>query len=365
MGKLLLFNPDTEMAIADNSANYTPPKIIANMAYDLSILPCWWGKKEDIVKGEASLYKALPESSKALLKEHGCTSFYFGHEPNLKGAPWGMNMREYKRFKRYKASVPEWNSATRLMYSRESTIQLFTRLLHNPNVPECCQLAQENRPKIYTTVSWLQQDLILPAMLKRPWSSSGRGNLELHAAPQDKEIDWIAGSIKRQGFVVAEKFYDKIFDFALEFHIKNKKCKCIGYSIFETTGVTGAYTGNIIDTPENLKSMICQYISSEDFDKLESVMTEECERLFGERYEGYFGVDMFAYKDENGCQKIYPCVEINLRMNMGILAIVLNERYGMKGTLKITCGVPPTEGDIQLCPALPNSTYYAYVTPKR
>ncbi len=364
MGKLLLFNPDTEMAIADNSANYTPPKIIANMAHDLSILPCWWGKKEDIVKGDASLYDALPESSKKMLKKHGCTSFYHGYEPNLKAAPWGMNMREYKRFKRYKAAVPEWNSATRLMYSRESSIHLFTQLANNPEVPECCRLSQENRPKIYTTASWLQKDIVLPAMLKRPWSSSGRGNLELREKPQDKELDWISGSIRKQGFVVAEKFYDKIFDFALEFHIKSGKCKCIGYSIFNTTGVTGAYTGNTIDKPEVLKKSICRYISEQDFEKLEVVMCEACQKIFGEKYEGYFGVDMFAYKDENGVQKIYPCVEINLRMNMGILAIILNERYGMTGTLKITCGVPPVEGDILLCPALPNSTYYAYVTPK-
>ena len=120
----------------------------------------------------------------------------------------------------------------------------------------------------------------------------------------------------------------------------------------------------MIDSPEVLKKRICEYISEEDFDKLEAVMCEECQRLFGDRYEGYFGVDMFAYQDADGKQKIYPCVEINLRMNMGILAIVLNERYGMRGTLKITCGTPPEKGDILLCPALPNSTYYAFVTPE-
>ena len=339
MGKLLLFNPDTEMAIADNSANYTPPKIIANMAKDFSILPCWWGKREDVVKGDPQLYEALPKESKKLLKEFGCTSFYHGYEPNLKGAPWGMNMREYKRFKRYKASVPEWNSVTRLMYSRESTIQLYSYLANNPAVPECCRVAQQDRPKIYTTVSWLQRDVRIPAMIKRPWSSSGRGNLEIKDAPTDKDLDWISGSIRKQGFVVAERLYNKVFDFALEFHIKHSKCKFVGYSIFNTTGVTGAYTGNVVDEPQVLKQTICQYISEEDLDKLTQVMCEECQRLFGDRYEGHFGVDMFVYEDSDGTQKIYPCVEINLRMNMGILAINLAERYGLRGTLKITCGV--------------------------
>ena len=41
-------------------------------------------------------------------------------------------------------------------------------------------------------------------------------------------------------------------------------------------------------------------------------------QVFHGKYVGYLGVDMMIYEDESGEFGVQPCVEINLRYNMGI-----------------------------------------------
>ena len=43
------------------------------------------------------------------------------------------------------------------------------------------------------------------------------------------------------------------------------------------------------------------------------------------KYTGFVGIDMMAV-DMNGKRKCHPCVEINLRMNMGIVAMEVYRR---------------------------------------
>jgi hypothetical protein len=49
-------------------------------------------------------------------------------------------------------------------------------------------------------------------------------------------------------------------------------------------------------------------------------------------YHGPVGIDMLKTADG----RIHPCIEINLRMNMGILALLLHERYGSDATVALT-----------------------------
>ena len=44
-------------------------------------------------------------------------------------------------------------------------------------------------------------------------------------------------------------------------------------------------------------------------------------------YTGYFGVDMMAYRDKRGNTLLHPFVELNLRMNMGMVARKLADRF--------------------------------------
>ena len=55
------------------------------------------------------------------------------------------------------------------------------------------------------------------------------------------------------------------------------------------------------------------------FDRLKNVLIAVLKGLVPEIYTGYFGIDMLAY-NESGELKIMPCVELNLRMTMGLIA---------------------------------------------
>lgn len=44
-------------------------------------------------------------------------------------------------------------------------------------------------------------------------------------------------------------------------------------------------------------------------------------------YRGYLGIDMMIYSDSAGKYRVQPCLEINLRYNMGIVALMLSRRY--------------------------------------
>ena len=49
-------------------------------------------------------------------------------------------------------------------------------------------------------------------------------------------------------------------------------------------------------------------------------------------YSGYFGVDMLIFKRIDGSFGIYPTVEINLRMTMGMVARLFYDRFVVDGT---------------------------------
>ena len=64
------------------------------------------------------------------------------------------------------------------------------------------------------------------------------------------------------------------------------------------------------------------------------------------KYTGFLGVDMMIYRDGVGQYKIQPCVEINLRYNMGIVALQLQRHLAesAEGHFRVRFSAKP--GDI-------------------
>ena len=62
------------------------------------------------------------------------------------------------------------------------------------------------------------------------------------------------------------------------------------------------------------------YVPKVSFDRLKRKLEEELSSRFGSVYSGYLGVDMMVCRFPSGEveYRIHPCVEINLRMNMGV-----------------------------------------------
>ena len=102
---------------------------------------------------------------------------------------------------------------------------------------------------------------------------------------------------------MAEPYYQKVEDFALEF-VADVKVRYVGLSLFETNG--SAYSGNIVASEEKKRQMLGKYIDGTLLDEL------------------ILGVDMMVVAGgDGGPFRIHPCVEINLRRTMGHVALAL------------------------------------------
>lgn len=158
--------------------------------------------------------------------------------------------------------------------------------------------------------------------VKAPWSSSGRGVFLVDSMTPSVERR-ISGILRRQGTVMVEKALNKKRDFAMLFYSEKGRVTMCGYSVFFNSS-GDAYGGNIMADRSELEDMIVAAGASRS--GLHAVAAA-LERLLGalvaDCYEGYFGVDMLV--TDSGM--IAPCVELNLRMTMGVVAMIWRERY--------------------------------------
>lgn len=330
--RLLLFNCSHEMALAANVKQYFPPKNIQQMEADLCLLPLWWAEKGDaIVVDDVAEAQAFAREWRGVLPDVVFTTWTEGYDAlrNREGrdfipSPWGWNMTVAERFRRY--GVPSELipndaelSELRRMASREfvcgdSFAGLYGVSSHVvSHVPEfACSL-----------------DFPMPAgvdklIFKSPWSSSGRGVFVADVPLAESTTTRLKGFLNTQGGFLVERFYDKVMDFALEFELDAcGKAHFLGFSVFETAE-GGRYGGNVLASQEELRKMI-ETTASVSMSGLMDGLKNCLERSLGGRYKGIAGVDMLVVND-GGEVKIHPCIEVNLRMNMGVLALKAFER---------------------------------------
>lgn len=71
--------------------------------------------------------------------------------------------------------------------------------------------------------------------------------------------------------------------------------------------------------------------------------------MIAPHYTGWLGVDMMLHTDSTGGTAVWPCVEINLRLTMGVLALYAAERaLGSNGHGQLLVGrcAPPNSIDL-------------------
>ena len=151
-------------------------------------------------------------------------------------------------------------------------------------------------------------------------------NLDLNC--KSSTLKRLQGFLSSQGGFVVDRFYeDKVLDFAMEFVVhKDHTVEFLGYSVFQT-GESGAYGYNYVESQEELLRRI-----DVDAALLHRLIAYHKEHLAQTAYHGPVGIDMLKTADGS----IHPCLEINFRMNMGILALLLHEQYGSGATVALT-----------------------------
>ncbi len=330
------------MAVANGTVSWQPNQLLRKFEADLSILPAYFARKYDVVITEKKPAKEFfqnfenldfdfPEllSFERLVGEIEEKGMY----PS-KVKPWGWSRSVHHKFR---GIIPycskafqdgpfkEWNPELKYFYSREFALNVFQKTLENsaedslPDrsaLPEKCMGLEEIRKAHKKN---------LQSVVKMPWSASGRGVQLIDREGIHPSIEkWLLGGLKQQGFLMVEKFLDKKLDFANHFEIRNKKVLYLGYSIFDTS-IDGKYKGNYLKhyVPGVLRGYM-GYLEDK-VAKTVTVLKKVLEAsALTDIYEGYLGIDGLVFADDSHL-KIHPCIEINLRYNMGLLAFKLEK----------------------------------------
>ena len=196
-------------------------------------------------------------------------------------------------------------------------------------------------------------------LLKNPLSSSGKGLRHVsHGTDWSKTGEWAEALIRRHGYLTAEPYYDKVQDFAMEFYVDGNGCRFIGYSLF-VTDHHGRYIGSNLMGDERIEAQLAYYVPRTALHKLRDWIVAHHTYIVPAEWDTthhplHFGIDMMIvsesqrstdniqptpmargerlsvkethpdgnseFRIQNSEFKIHPCVEINLRMNMGIIA---------------------------------------------
>ncbi|MFY9151434.1 MAG: hypothetical protein WAO52_05435 [Prolixibacteraceae bacterium] len=335
---LYVFNPTCELAVANGSFSYMPPLLLQDMERDLSILPFIFADPTDFVLTEyppsdefkQSLTDAgfeLPvfctHSELAIRSETGINALY----------PWGWSPAAHFMLKKFRercsddfknSPVYEWQPKHKVLFERETSLNLLLDIL-NKNQANWLVDREKTGIKVYGIME-IENILKIHRIivLKAPLSSSGRGIQIIRKDElNNSNRQWISGVIKQQKYLIAEPYLDKRMDFSFQFKILNDDLEYLGYSIFETNS-NGQYKGTFIRPDLNHffpKEEICAL--SERIEKTALLIEKSLKKSdYAKFHRGFLGVDALIFNDHEEL-KIQPCIEVNCRMNMGILGMFL------------------------------------------
>ena len=321
-----LFNPENDMALACASPYYLPPMNVRRMAADLSPLPYWYASVVDPA--------ILMHDHEQIVWMNSAFPSQFTSKPSVQGvlalpasgscvSPWGWNPALCHRLQEQAnvINLPDGEKMDRLrtLSGRNTAVKLLPSLRLPHTVGESASIATLQEAMDYVANH-------SKVLFKAPWSGSGRGILPVNGACTKPAQGWIKHILNVQGYVVGEPLYARVIDFAMEFHASDGKLTFQGYSMFDTDG-HGAYKGNLLASNASIVQRLTEYVPCQTIDEIRNRLMALLPSYIEGVYEGYFGVDMMICRLPDETYAVHPCVEINWRMNMGLVARFFYDRY--------------------------------------
>lgn len=349
--KLHLFNPENDLALGLGCRHYTPPPHAAAIHRAGALLPMWWAEEGDLILAPAD----VKEEAYELADRYGLNGRIADPSEVTEVEPWGWSPDAKRQFLR--AGVKEE------LLPADDVIERIRQLSHRRSSIAIVNGLDGDYPVAIETTD---PDVVVEmershpgCFIKSPWSGSGRGVFCARSLEADALRRRAEGIIHRQGSVMVERGLDKMTDFAALFHSDGQKVEFKGLSVFSTEA-RGMYSGNLVAPQEYLWNKIATKI---DIRMLRNVIRQQEEiltDLIGNAYSGWMGIDMMTYRDSGGI-RLMPCVELNLRRTMGVVAMHIASRLNVtaprflawehqpEGNSKPSS--PTVEGQILLPPA--------------
>jgi hypothetical protein len=346
---IYFFNPTCELAIANGSPYYTAPARLRKFEQELAYLPAWLGGENDqvLVQGEGD---------KSYCEQMGSLGFKLAtpitlatamadpawlNQPKGRLVPWGWSPAVYQLFQPLfpmfdnqfrQSAVGKWQTAHKHLYSRLTAMTLLNTIRSGPiydwlpdqsAVPVACDKLEA----IYAQIASADR-----AVVKTPWSSSGRGLLlfpNIDSKKKNEEV--LHGMLNQQGFVTVEPWRQKLMDLSYQFQSKGGKITYMGRTIFETDQ-KGRYQRNFLDDRPEASIEVCNYLEKWN-DEVVSVLGKALSSSgYATLYEGWIGVDAIIFKTAGGELKFQPMVEINGRYTMGAIALKIRNHLAEGST---------------------------------
>jgi hypothetical protein len=111
----------------------------------------------------------------------------------------------------------------------------------------------------------------------------------------------------------------------MEFLVSDKRVSFAGYSLFEAD-VRGIYKENYLASDETIEKMLASYVPLPVLQNIRKKLLQQISFLADATYQGYLGVDMMIVQTEEE-YAVHPCVEVNWRMNMGVVSRIFFDRH--------------------------------------
>jgi hypothetical protein len=342
------FNPTCELAVANGSFSYMPPRLLREFEQDCSVLPFVFGTSGDFVLTEKMPSKEfiLKFTDVGFEMPEFCTlkELISGKTETIGSIlPWGWSPAAHFYLKDLKekcshefreSPVSNWKADHKSLFERITSLHFLADFLEQN--PFDFFFDQELIGTKVTRIEEIENLLKthIPLVLKAPMSSSGRGiQIIRKQTLTTSNRQWISGIFNQQKYLIAEPFLNKVMDFSLQFNISNDGPEYLGYSVFETNS-NGQYQSTLIH-PEIERSGTSG-INSEMRTKIETtalLLKKALKDSVYDKHSGFLGIDAMIFREKEGL-KIQPCIEINSRMNMGILTTQIEKKTHVNTTGK-------------------------------
>ena len=220
--KLLIFNPEHDLCLANGSADFVPPQSAVDYARSSSAV------MQNLYPDGLCLsaYDELPVGSVTEV------------------VAWGWNATLKKRL--MKVGIPE------SLLPTDEELSCWRALQHRQTVLPL----QPDAHRIETAVQ--VEELLASAnrrwVLKAPWSGAGRGLHWIDGTLSPNDGAWLQKTVEQQSCVVAEPWRRTTMDFAMEYFVRHGKLEFIGYSLFSTAH--GVYRENILLSDSEIRAGI-------------------------------------------------------------------------------------------------------------
>lgn len=219
--------------------------------------------------------------------------------------------------------------ALRQLSSRRTTIGILESLHFNGQTPEYLT----NKKRIEDFIARSQKEGF-EYVMKTPWSSSGRGLIRSTVTPIDTVKKRALSTIHKMGGIMAEKWFDKQQDFAMLFFVGHDAVQPLGYSLFDNEE-SGTYRQGYLLSNEEIEHRLTDGtgVTIDQLRDLQSRMLQILTHLFAPFFGlpwqvGYIGIDMMILSHLSTLNPpLHPCVELNLRCTMGVVARLWSDRH--------------------------------------